>query len=312
MKKKSAKPFIIVVKTVLILAVFYVVAMKINAKDMLHAFQEIDWTYGLIGIALSLAVMFVNLAKWRYIVRTFAQGDFAHILASFFAGYTLALVTPGGVGELGRCFFLPNVHRNTGVTLTVIDKLFNLLLMIIFGSIAFTFIPSKLPVWIILCSGLFAGIIITCMFFYIAAPRSLYALAVKFPRLRKSHAKHYITVLRKTTTRANGVIFLLSLASYILYTIEFAIFAYALGVDDFSFAVLAFMGAILIKNLIPLSVADIGVRELSLVGLFSLSGYPPEPALAASFLQYFANILFPSLIGLYFVLKKGGFSRGKQ
>lgn len=312
MKKKSANPLLIIVKTLLIIAVFYVVAMKINAKDMLHAFNDLNWTFGYIGIALSLAVMAMNLVKWRFIVHAFAQGDLSHIIASFFAGYTLALVTPGGVGELGRCFFLPNIHRNTGVTLTIIDKLFNLLLMIIFGAIAFTFIPSKLPVWIILCSGLFAGIIITFMFFYIVAPRSLYAIAVKFPKLRKSHAKHYITVLRKTTTRANGVIFSLSLLSYILYTIEFTIFAYALGVSNYSFAALAFMAAILIKNLIPLSVADIGVRELSLVGLFSLSGYAPEPALAASFLQYFANILFPSLIGLIFVLKKGGFSRGKK
>ncbi len=312
MTKKSAKPLITLFKTLLIGGVVYIIATKINGKDILHAFSTIDPLCGWSAFGLALMVMAINLIKWDYIVRAFAQGERKHIIASFYAGYSLALVTPGGVGELGRCLFLPHIHRNTGITLTIIDKLFNLLLMIIFGSIAFTLIPSRLPAGIILFSGLFAGIIIACMLFYIAAPRSLYALAVRFPRLRKGHAKHYISVLRKTNPRANGIIFILSLVSYILYTIEFTLFAYALGVSDAWFAALAFMAAILIKNLIPLSVADIGIRELSLVGLFSLSGHAPEPALAASFIQYFANILLPSLIGLIFVIKKGGISRGKQ
>ena len=54
------------------------------------------------------------------------------------------------------------------------------------------------------------------------------------------------------------------------------------------------------KSLLPISIGDLGIREVGSIYFFSLYGISQAAALNASLFLFFINIFIPSILGIYF------------
>jgi len=305
------KKLFAVLKLCIFIFIVYMIATRLDLRKVADCFVSMN-TLKLIGALWCAAcALSCNVLKWQFIVKRFAHGTTRDITASYFAGFPYALATPAGIGELGRCMYLPDVDKRTGISLTLIDKMFNMLLVVLFGTGATLLLTDRLPSLLLLIGGVFAGTLLSIVALYLAAPRMLYMLALKIPMLRHKKTRPLLSVLKKTTPHDNIIIFSFSLVSYIFFCTEFVLFATAITPIPSLFALQSFMSAMLIKNLVPLSIADLGVREASLIGLFAFGGYAKEPALAASLMQYTMNVLVPAVIGTVIIAYKGGRTYGR-
>ena len=61
--------------------------------------------------------------------------------------------------------------------------------------------------------------------------------------------------------------------------------------------------AMFVKTLLPISLGDLGIRESAAVYFFGLFGIKRASAFNASFILFSINILMPSLVGLFILLR---------
>ena len=58
-----------------------------------------------------------------------------------------------------------------------------------------------------------------------------------------------------------------------------------------------------VKTLLPIALGDLGIRESAAVEFFSYINVKNTTAFNASIMLFAINVLFPSVVGLFFVLK---------
>ncbi|HOO59328.1 MAG TPA: hypothetical protein PLL34_02105, partial [Candidatus Mcinerneyibacteriales bacterium] len=112
----------------------------------------------------------------------------------------------------------------------------------------------------------------------------------------------------------NIIIFLITLAMYLFYLAEFVFFSMALAPGSFIVALNGYVISLFLKTALPLTVADWGIKEVSLMEFYMFFGLSSEIALGAALFIYFLNILLPAALGLIPVLKlkKGDLFYGKE
>jgi uncharacterized protein (TIRG00374 family) len=98
------------------------------------------WGYFTLGVLLIPVLVFVKAYRWLLLL----ESDQIHyplsraLLASW-AGYTLGDVTPGRLGEFARVGYLKRdiqVPFIEGVTISIIDRIYDLFFLIAFGILS--------------------------------------------------------------------------------------------------------------------------------------------------------------------------------
>lgn len=86
---------------------------------------QLQWPWLGASLALSLVLFFGRAWKWQRLIQTLDRTvSFRDSVKSYLGGMPLALVTPGRLGELSRCLFLPQkaLHTLTGAGRVVLDN----------------------------------------------------------------------------------------------------------------------------------------------------------------------------------------------
>ena len=305
--KKIFTKYLLFTGKILVLTFFvYYVINNIEYGEFIRYFKNVNIKYFVIALLFFLTALFFNVYKWRYIVLKNAKVSNYEIISSIFGGYTFSLITPGRLGEMGRFLFIRDIDYREVISFTVVDKSFNITINSLLGLIVFILFPINYPIYVKLLL-----ITITLIFFfllnvYIFAPRYLYSILIKLKFLRKGKTKNYLKILKKSDKKSNFQIFILSLLTYIFFLFEFIFLSMSLKLDTFFIALKGFMVSLFLKTMIPISIAEWGVKEISLMEYYKIEGVSSEIALGTAFILYILNIILPSLVGLFFILKKGG------
>ena len=298
---------------ILVVVVWYII-IEIDYKKLLLYIRTMELHFFLIAIVAFSAGMFFNIAKWRFMLSRHIPVSFRDAARSMMGGYTLSLLTPARLGEVGRCFFVPGLEKRKTVSLVGIDKMFNISITTFLGVFFLQFMPLKYPLTLKIIVYFFSLFILTFIILYTRYPKVLYRLLFRIPFLRKGKGEEFLIAVEKSNKKDNIIIFLMTLAMYLFYLLEFIFFSMALAPGSFIVALNGYVISLFLKTALPLTVADWGIKEVSLMEFYMFFGLSSEIALGAALFIYFLNILLPATLGLAPVLKlkKGDLLYGKK
>ncbi len=291
-----------------------------DAGRLLEVLGRISLPHLAAAILLLAPNLGFQFMKWRTLVRTLvpAAPD-RMILRSLFLGFSLGVVTPGRIGEHARiaCF---GSHREATrsqlAALSLLDKLSSGIVTTTLGAAALLLLPS----WDLSIFGDLAPLVLWSLVGYAAAmlasallslgllfsPARVTGLLSRWPWLARSRRFQRVHAgMRLIGRGARLRLFLYALAFYATFICQFVLLAAGLGYySRLSWAATA--GTMFLKSLFPVSLGDVGVRELFAANLFETLGAGPELGITAAFLLFLINVLLPALAGIRVFLAAGG------
>lgn len=270
---------------------------------LLHVSRPHLWA----ALALLPANLGFQTLKWGLLVRTqHPRSPVRQILRSFLAGMALGTLTPGRVGEHARAAWFEG--RGTELTaLSLLDKFSSAAVTSSFGALGLLLLPR----WDLSLFGRGAPLVLALLGAYAAAvllwtlaglalllaPARVTGLLGRWrwlaarERFRRVHAA--MTAVHRPRRAA---VLAAALAFYATFILQFSLLARGLGLDS-PLVPAAAAGTMFLKSLFPVSLGDLGVRELFAANLFESLGGAPERAVAAAFLLFLINVGLPSLAG---------------
>jgi uncharacterized protein (TIRG00374 family) len=285
------------------LTILVVLASFLDFSEILSTLKSADLVY--VGLALALAVpnLYVQMLKWRVLLRTINPDVNARIVSSsFFFGLAIGTLTPGQIGEFGgRALRIETQRPGLVVGLTVLDKIQFMAVIVIAGlwSLAFLWDSDQLLLvgLAVLVTALLVGIV--------SFPKIITALLnrVGIQRLRRQVIsdilESFAVVGAKTLTASlllTVVLYAIILGQFFLLLSSFS----PVGILDSS---MGFAAALMAKSALPISIGDLGVREAATVFFLSMRDVPEAASFNASFLLSVINIFLPAIVGAFFTPK---------
>ena len=293
---------------------FAVVMLVVIIKDVkfgeitnaIHQPRNIFLLY--LGAILLIPNLYVQWLRWHYLIKLIKSDVSAKdTLTSYLSGMAAGFVTPGRVGEISRSIFLPNVDRVQSVGMTIIEKAYAFVPIIAVGiwGIVFVVIHSvssnvflSLPLVIVAAAVSFTIVLFFNKPLWIRT--LIYNLSLIFP-YRDKMKKLYscFDLLQKKNAET---MLLLSFLLYLIYIAQFILFAHAFQAMSFITSLASTVTTMFVKTLLPVSFADLGIREGAAVYFFSLFNVSKAAAFNSSILLFTVNILLPSITGLIIII----------
>jgi len=304
LRKKSTFTFL---KIAVALLVLLVLVRKISLREIELAFATANRMY-LIAAALALAAnLYLQFKKWQLLVRLEKKSvTNSEIFISLMSGYTLGFITPGRIGEFGRGIFISQTRMARLLGLTVIDKLCSLIMIYIFGVLGFAYFLKQqvhflfyLPVFI---TGLLISAALLLLFLKVDRFRIVFHRLIKRWKRYEKIDELFISLENISANKKARLLFW-AFCQTLTYIGQFYLLLKAFTPQAGWLSLLAIASTLFAKTLLPISFGDLGIRESAAVFFFGKLGIPAGAAFNASFTLFIINILFPSMIGLVFILR---------
>jgi uncharacterized protein (TIRG00374 family) len=269
----------------------------VDIRDMSRAFQSARHEY----IAVAALLMFANIAfqilKWRYFVRLIDAGTTSiEAAASLLFGIALGSITPGQIGEFGgRALHHKTVSAATIAGLTLVDKVQMMCIMGIGGVVSLV-ILFPVDAFLRIVIGVVSSAAFLILFFGLGRSPEVVA-RFRFAFLRHKPIQEFLFAVGIFRTRNLIISFGLSAGSYGVVYLQLYCLLNAFVPVDLLPAFFGFAAMMFLKSLLPISVADLGIREAGAIYFYGLLNIPSAAALDASLLLFGLNILLPSLVG---------------
>ena len=302
---------------------WFVVTKVNNQKNLIefeHLIHQIDpLTIRLILFAVVL-LMFVNwfleVIKWRFLSRRIEKLSIWKATKSVFCGLTWAIFTPNRIGEYGgRVMVLKPENRATGAVAMGVGLFAQLVLTSVFGSLSIawfvtTFIdtPSSVDfgIWIIAVIYALAFVI---LYFNVSWVDYLVG-KVKF--LQK--IKPFFAVLEDFSVRELAYVLFLSAFRFAIFTSQYIILMLVI-LPDLPIVSMVLMIFIMffIQSAVPsLDIFDFSVRSFVASNLYAYITTQEIAVMAIVSCVWFVNLIFPAIIGAFFVFNVNYISDNKS
>lgn len=258
-----------------------------------------------------MGLMFANwgveAAKWWLLINRAEPLSYSKSFLAVFSGATLTLFTPNRIGEYGgRFIFLKRPLRLETLQATILGSIAQIWVTIIVGMVGL--------LWWLSGSSSFSGPtngLLYVFFVFIAVILFAY-LYFRLDILIKLIGK--VKLLAKYREKWNGLlhfntgellkVLLLAAFRYSIYTGQFLILLYALGVDIAPWHGVALIATIfLLQSTIPtIAIIDLGVRGN--LALYVFDGYTEQlnQVVAAAFCLWLINLVIPAILGYGIIL----------
>lgn len=270
---------------------FFLVLKQVELTRIEAAFHKIHWDVFAIAILVGLATVTLQFLKWIILLN---QVRPPHLwldgLRAFLCGTALGLISPGRMGELGRAFFVRSGQRWSIVELTVIDKISAVLGISIMAIVACGIRQWRLGlIAMSMAALLLSGIIIKW-----DIVRGIFLRWLKKNRTGEG-------VSFSISRAVSGPTIALAVLMYSAINIQFYFLANSFEPVAIT-AVLAVQPLIMLINLVPITLAGLGIREGAAVMMLAVYGVSESTAFNAAFLVFFSNVFVPALLGGAWIL----------
>jgi uncharacterized membrane protein YbhN (UPF0104 family) len=254
------------------------------------AFRNLELR-SLLLAAFCILVLFVLRAyKWHCLMTAAGKPRLRQSLRTLLGGFALGLITPGRLGELGRCLFVRKSERTEVALLTILDR--------------------ALDVWALLT------LIGVSLFLLVRHPAAIFGVAVwlallpvllGFPGLlahlskvmrRSSHFHGHLAEVAAAVPPAQMPRYaIMALGAMWAELASFFFLLRAFFPTGFTTAVATYPYIVLAGDL-PLSFSGVGVREGAAALLLSPYAVPSGAAVDAAMLWFVLAILLPAVLGI--------------
>lgn len=285
---------------------------KIPLTEIHAEFKEVHWIPLMAGMAMTIPNIFIQYYKWRYLVRLLEMDiSNAQIFSSLMCGFSIGLVTPGRLGELGKGVFIRSSFKTQLTGMAFLDKILSQWALAVLGVISlFYLIEFKFS---------FSGFA-TTFFLILSIMFVLFLMVLVF---QPSYLRRVIDISKRLAAkgpfseRVSALIsasdnfkkhhfmpsFYFSLTFQLIILFQLYLFLQAFTNMPWPDAMVAGASAMFVKSLLPVAVMDLGIREGAIIFFFGKYGIAASSAFNASIMLFLSNVLIPGIVGLYFFTK---------
>ncbi|MCL6495845.1 MAG: flippase-like domain-containing protein [Ignavibacterium sp.] len=310
---KHKKILIPTVKIFIAIGLLYYLVYNIQISDIINAATEANVSLLLITLALSVVNLYIQFYKWKITVSTLLnENSNRKIFYSLFLGFSAAVFTPARIGEyFGRAIAFKDKSLLQVTLATLIDKLFPLLIVAFFGSIAsILFIHFYYDVSFYLTVSLFIVLFVLFYFIVLLIFNKNFWDNLLFNRIQRTKilSKYFdkISKLKNLDHRYSIKMIFVSLLFYLCYLIQYVILVSAFS-HHYEFIDYFWAGNLLMfsKTIIPpVSFGELGIREGASVFFIQQFGENAAVGFNASIFLFIINVLLPALVGLSLIFRK--------
>ena len=264
---------------------------KVDPVEIRVSLVTANKLYIATGVALMFINVFVQFAKWRYVLSLIKPGvSGKESLYSLLVGFTFGFITPGRIGEFGRAFFVKDCHW-----------------MQAFGGAAglLLILGHQLHFYAMLPIVIFTIIALLMLRYVLVHPELFRAFLYNLNIMLPFREKIKLLISSFDNFHRHQALRLLGL-SVLLYLIILAQYQMLLLAFEPIHPYHTFQGVssmLLVKSMLPISLGDLGIRESAAIFFLGKLGTSKAAAFNASILIFVINVLTPSLVGLALVLK---------
>lgn len=294
----------------LYLAIFTAPDTLLSWRGILDAARQSDYTPLLVVSALLIPLNWgLEAWKWQLLGQKLEEISYLRAFRAVMVGLTLGFITPNRLGDYaGRVLELKSKARLEAIGAVFIGRFCQLVATVLVGSLGLIYF-ALLLYWRAypgICLSIFFLLLVlnAAMLLLLFNARAMVALVAAVGPLRK--LAKYLAIMGSYTFAEMNRVLLLSLVRYFVFLLQFVLllilFEVRLNPVEYISGVSA---AFFLKSVVPSVslLSDLGVRELSAMYVFGLLGQERLQVLSASLSLWLLNIVVPSAIGLFFVLR---------
>ena len=305
----------LVVKLAIAFGLIWVLYLQIFvSNDINQLFEQFNlsisggWYYFLGVVALLPVNWMLEGRKWRILINTFQSFSWRQSLSSVLAGVSLAIMTPGRIGEYGgRMVGIKPVHRPKAVLANLISSLSQNIVNIGIGALGAVWYVQRFNP---LHEGVFLSLlfitlgmtsIMLLVYFRIDLLDTLMAYLPKWKWVEKvrSSASSFRSVEIHTLFSILGI----SMLRYATYTTQYVLLILFFGIsNDVLTAYLGVITVFFLQSNLPLPPAlSILARGEMAIFLWSVFTTNVLGIVAATFTLWFINLVIPAIIGMIII-----------
>lgn len=313
---KSGKKLFLLSRIFLLFISLIILTQILDLKLVLYYLKSIPLTIVVILIAIALFRAWLTGLRWS-LVNPDLSGQLTrwHYFRYTMIGHTFNLVMPGALGgDFARTAITVGTvksNRAENVIAIIIDRFIGLLSILILGLLAVILAPD-LPIDTSFY-GLFAVFLLIVITFVVITNSALINFLERkccgqgrLGSLINRVLQAWKGSLQYFKAHKNKVLlaFLLCLPIHTIAFISKYLLARSLGIDISFFSICLITSLVWLITAIPITISGAGIRELSMVYLFSLYDVAAEEATALSVYTYIISLMI-GLFGVFFILDWG-------
>lgn len=267
---------------------------RVSFADLRAAFRNLDRGSLFLAVFCILALIVLRAYKWHCLLAAVGNFRLRQSMRTLLGGCALGLITPGRVGELGRCIFVRKHERTQVAFLTMLDRALDFwALLTLVGASLFLLGPPPAAIFGV-------AMWLALLPVVLGLPGLLAHLSKAVKRLHHFHG-HLAEVASGLPPAHMPRFALMGLGAMGLELSSFFFLLRAFSPTGFATAVATYPYIALAGDL-PISFGGVGVREGAAALLLSPYAIPPGAAVDAALLWFVFGILFPAVLGVAWLI----------
>lgn len=314
----GSKAWLFSIKFLITCGLIYLIFDKIPFTDVHAEFKNVQWLPLAAGALLTVPNILVQHYKWRYLVHLLDPSvPDSKIFTSLMCGFSIGLVTPGRLGELGKGMFIRSQSKSQLTGMAIIDKTLSLWALSVLGVaslfylIEFKFIFSFFSKVAFLIFAIVFMTVLLVLVFQPSVLRKIVHLSKKAAERAPFRDKLFSLISASDYFKKHHFMpsFYYSMIFQVIILCQLYLFINAFAEMSFLESLAAGASAMFVKSLLPVAVMDLGIREGAVIYFFGKFGIAAPSALNASIMLFLSNVLVPGMAGLFFFAKYNFFHR---
>ena len=294
------------------LSILFLIIYRIGINKIILSLTQPKIPYLILALILSFLSIFTLSFKWSLILKK--QGiylNYLYLTKLYFIGLFYGTITPARAGSLIRAYYLKNkIKKQFGecASSIVLERVFDLSVIFILAItgclLLINYLTTKTLLYVII-----AFLVFICLFIFLINKKRtkfifkfIYTFLTpkKFKTLIKDSYDSFYTNIPKLNSLI--IPFLFTFINWILVYLVSYIVAKSLSINVPIYYFIPIYAFSTIIAIIPITIAGLGTRELTLISLFSIFNILPEKVIALSLLSLIIS-LFPAILGFILSLK---------
>ncbi len=210
-------------------------------------------------------------------------------LRSLFGGFALGLITPGRLGELGRCVFVRKTERAEVAVLNLLDRLLDFWALLTLVSVSLFLLTSR-P------AAIFGVAVWLASIPFVLEFPALVARFAHWAHKSTHFAEHFFEPVEQMPLVSVPRFAALSICAMGVELSSFYFLLKAFSPTEFNTAIATYPYIVLAGDL-PITFGGIGVREGVAASLLSPYAVPSGAAMGATLVWFVFAVLMPAALG---------------
>lgn len=268
----------------------------------------------LIGVILLMLLNWgIEARKWQLLVKPLEAVPFRRAFMAILSGVSLSINTPNRIGEYGgRILYVKNRNKLKAIAATVVGSFSQLIATAVFGLAGLIYYLDNFglehagshftgPMKEILLLGILIVVSFLIILLYFRL-KIIVAVFDKISWLRR--AKVFVQIIARYSPKELEKLLLLSAVRYVVFSAQYLILLYVLGVELVWWQGLLMISTIyLVMAMVPtIAIAELGLRGK--VSIYFLGLLSPNTAgiIAATVSIWLINLILPAAMGSILLL----------